>query len=202
MKKLISLALISAMLLTFTACDNKEKPSDNSQDGTPTGQQTENSEPVSIKVEPVPEDGWTMEELAKTICIDGKVISNPFKIESLGSDYSWLINDINLPRVVYNGKTIATISFVDESASEGELESVMSSNLLEDTDHLTINGIKLGSTREEAEAAFGKPIRELALSESTCWSYYKDAEKQSGRFLEVWIDHETDTVSLLIFHFV
>ena len=198
MKKLISLALISTMLLTFTACDKKENSSENSQSG-----QTGNSEPVSINVDPipVPEGGWTVETLSKTICIDGKVISNPFKIESLGSDYSLLISDINLPRVVYNGKAIATISFVDESASEGELESVMSSFLLEDTDHLTINGIKLGSTREEAEAAFGKPTREMELSENISWSYYEGGDQNTTRFFHVWIDRETDKVSLMTFYY-
>ena len=61
MKKLLSLILCGAMLLTLTACDSKGNSSDNSI--------VQNFDPV-----PVPEGGWTVEELVKTVYIDGKPI--------------------------------------------------------------------------------------------------------------------------------
>ena len=202
MKKLISLALISAMLLTFTACDKKENSSDTSTENSQSSQ-TSKSESSSTSSEPVSTSGsgWTMETLAKTICIDGKAISNPLTIDSLGKEYSLTYGEYNFPFISYRKKKIVSIRFKDESSEE--IDMVMTSwQSEEDSSYLSINGIKVGSTRAEAEAAFGKPTSEVELTENISWSYYESGKDESDRFLYIWIDRETDKVSLLAFYFV
>ena len=95
MKKLISLALVSTMLLTFTACDNKENPDISNNFSL------EIFEPI-----PVPEGGWTIETAAGVFCIDGKPIPYPLTVESLGKEYSIKKADTKIDEELESASTI------------------------------------------------------------------------------------------------
>lgn len=178
MKKLLYLALISAMLLTFTACDKKGNSSDTSTENSQSNQ-TSNSESSSTSSEPVstPGSGWTMEALAKTICVNGKNVSSPFTVDSLGSDYS-VKYDGSYPYLVYNKKQIALLKF-DEKATEKDdrqkkVDMISVFEEIENPALVSFNGVKYGSTIEEARLAIGEPTDET--SEYASWLLVEDGK--------------------------
>ena len=177
MKKLISLALISAMLLTFTACDKKENSSDTSTENSQSGQ-TSNSESSSTSSEPVstPGSGWTVEAAVNAFCIDGKPIPYPFTVDALGKEYSvkkdeTKISDDGLASTILykNGKPFLDLNFQGVK----NFKQLSSSNVkaigtywrpdISDEDYkyvmdsFSINGIRLGASHDEVIGAFGEP---------------------------------------------
>lgn len=72
---------------------------------------------INYETVPVPEGGWTVEELAKTIRINGKPVEIPFTVESLGEDYqlddnssSWDENKKTLTSsLLYKGDPFMTV---------------------------------------------------------------------------------------------
>ena len=206
MKKLLSLALISAMLLTFTACDKKENSSDTSTENSQSNQ-TSNSESSSSSSEPdstnvysipVPEGGWTFETAAGVFCLEGKPIPIPFTIDAvidkLGSDYrtfeySAFISEEGISTTdLFHGDdrilraTYYNIKEFDEipSAEAGGLDvSYKVGGELNKAARklVTFNGIKLGATKDEVLATFGEPSEYV----DETW-YYFDAETGDNCF--------------------
>ena len=188
MKKLLSLILCGAMLLTLTACDSKGNSSDNSI--------VQNFDPV-----PVPEGGWTMEALAKTICINGKAISNPLTIDSLGEGYSFVEDPY--PYLQYNGEKIALIRFENDSTNNDNIMKkvfmISVSNGLDNPTDISINGITFGSTQAEAELALGKPSVEEVSGDTLTWIFFEEGKDEDSNFLVLWI--EDGKISYFAFRF-
>ena len=110
MKKLISILSAMVVLLSMTACGKNGDESKNTTTTTTTSittTQSENEQP-EIKPLPVPEGGWTSEELAKTIRINGELISIPFTIDSLGEGYTYSEES---DCIEYNGTKKAFVVF-------------------------------------------------------------------------------------------
>ena len=190
MKKLLSLILCGAMLLTLTACEGKDNPSDNSV--------VENFEQVSV-----PEGGWTMEELAKTICINGTPIPIPLTVDSLGKEYK-LKYDSKVPFIMQKRDKVAMIHF-DENSTEKKdtlkpITVINTSNFSEELQYnnaFSVNGIKLGSTRDEARIAFGEPSHEEEGGYS--WIYFEDGKGEGDQFFTLVF--RDDRVTWIVFRF-
>lgn len=73
--------------LTFTGCQRGVVTSDSNINSLVSQSVSETSNEEPYKTVAVPEGGWTVEELAKTIRINGKPVEIPFTVESLGEDY-------------------------------------------------------------------------------------------------------------------
>ena len=195
MKKLLSLILCGAMLLTLTACDSKGNSSDNSI--------VQNFDPV-----PVPEGGWTLEELVKTICIDGKPIPDPFKVDALGKKYS-LGKDGETNSGAFlkrNNMEIAVILFTDSSNSDGRKKEIKNLLTLEKyneekfTNAITINGVGLGSSSADFRTNLGEFV---IIDQSIYDSGYTAEYYEDGRdmpILHVSFD-DYDRAHLLSFYF-
>lgn len=190
MKKLLSLILCGAMLLTLTACDSKGNSSDNSI--------VQPFDPV-----PVPEGGWTMEALAKTVCINGTPIPIPLTVDSLGDEYK-LKYDSKVPFIMQKKDKVAMIHF-DENSTEKKdtlkpITVINSSNLSDDLQYnnaFSVNGIRLGSTRDEARIAFGEPSHEEPDGYS--WIYFEDGKAEGDQFFTLVF--KDDKVKWIIFRF-
>ena len=197
MKKLLSLALISAMLLTFTACDKKENSSDTSTENSQSNQ-TSNSEPSSTNSEPVSASGsgWTAETAASVFCIDGKPIPYPFTIDALGSDYSIKKSDTEISDSgfcstnLYHGKDKIFILTYNNIKKYDDISSATPKSIstyYEGMDDLIIpvqqlisfNGIRLGASKEEVSSAFGEPNNDKS---DPRWTY-KDSNSEGNCIL-------------------
>ncbi|MCH5206139.1 MAG: hypothetical protein J1F09_04240 [Oscillospiraceae bacterium] len=213
MKKLISLALISAMLLTFTACDKKENSSDTSTENSQSNQ-TSNSESTSTSSEPVstPGSGWTYETAAGVFCLDGKPIPNPFTIDALGSDYSIKKSDTKIEdglcsTYLYHGKDkILYLVYYYNINKFDEVPSAKPSGITvlyeEDGKQneaarqlVSFNGIKFGATKDEVLAAFGEPYGDVGDS---VWAY---TDAGTGRGCIGFVFSEDGKVKTMILNF-
>ncbi|MCH5206102.1 MAG: hypothetical protein J1F09_04055 [Oscillospiraceae bacterium] len=190
MKKLLSLILCGAMLLTLTACDSKGNSSDNSI--------VQPFDPV-----PVPEGGWTMEALAKTICFNGTPIQIPLTVESLGKEYQ-LKYDSKVAFINQKKDKVALIVFDKDTAeTKDELKPISAigvhnvSDELKYNNALSVNGIRLGSTRDEARRAFGEPPYDES---GRIWAYFEDGKTEDDDFMTLWFD-DNDKVSWISFRF-
>ena len=190
MKKLLSLILCGAMLLTLTACDSKGNSSDNSI--------VQNFDPV-----PVPEGGWTMEALAKTICFNGTPIQIPLTVESLGKEYQ-LKYDSKVAFINQKKDKVALIVFdKDTVETKDELKPISAigvdnvSDELKYNNALSVNGIRLGSTKDEARRAFGEPPYDES---GRVWAYFEDGKTEDDNFMTLWFD-DNDKVSWISFRF-
>ncbi len=144
------------------------------------------SSSITYEIQSIPEGGWTVQELAKTIRINGNTIENPFTVDNLGEKYSF-VGDSTC--VEYNGIMSFVVAFTDESVDGNDrLKEVKKIGTVEDymdeefTNALTINGIGLGASREEAELAFGEP----SIVDGMSYKYCENMEDE--HFLLIWFD--------------
>lgn len=162
---LISIPLLTAVLLT-AGCAQAEKT-----DGQADISAVENME--EFEPLPIPEGGWTYEEVAKTVYINGKPISYPFTIESLGEGYSYKKKTTNidekglgLTTLYYENKPIATLKY--RSAGDVrhlERESVDKLFILDvddwndpcDYEMIKVNGVGVFDDVSAAKEAYGEP---------------------------------------------
>ncbi len=159
------LRLISILLLTaFFVCGTTGCVSN----GNPSAV-VDNFDPV-----PVPEGGWTIESIVRTICIDEKPIKFPFTINSLGKEFRTNKEDTQIfesgaaSTILYmDGMPIFTIEF-QNITSYNQIESTKplgfssyykdSNNIEENVRKVvSINGIQLGASKSDIESAFGHP---------------------------------------------
>ena len=173
MKKLISILSAMVVLLSMTACGKNGDESKNTTTTTTTSITTSQSENEQPEIEPlpVPEGGWTAEELAKTIRINGELISIPFTIDSLGEGYTIKEEDTQIfdsgacgTHLYYNDEAILTAEYVDIQSFDQIIskEPWALNTYWEDSlddyynDALTFNGIHLGATVDEVEEVYGE----------------------------------------------
>ncbi len=178
MKKLLSILITAAIACTLTACgnDNGEQVSE------------ETVAVTEMKTIEPPEDGWTLEELAESICINGQNFSYPCSIENLsqvnyGEDIK--INDDNtISAVLQYDETIAATVVLNNCESYSDIEphthinSFCSSTVLDiepnaNSKLLTVNGISTYMTKEQAISHLGIPDIDNDI-------YYTYVERKTG----------------------
>ena len=195
MKKLISILSAMVVLLSMTACGKNGDESKNTTTTTTTSITTTQSENEQPEIEPlpVPEGGWTAEELAKTIRINGELISIPFTIDSLGEGYTYSEEHYSIE---YNGDYLAMVTFVEGEEGEERFRKVKNIGTFENVTNnaLTINSIALGSRIEEAEEVFGVPTK----VNDNAYLYCENGKEES--YLVFQYD-ENKQISRIIFDF-
>ncbi len=151
MKRFLSVILTAAVLFTFSACDNSEEP-------------VTETYPI-----PVPPGGWTAEAFLKTIRIDEKPLPDPLTIEGLSSDIRKAdikIKDsgsasavITLENNVVLLLSYTNINSYNDISSAAPADVVIYSDDPEnaDTQVISLNGISLGASAKETQAALGTP---------------------------------------------
>jgi hypothetical protein len=192
-KRFHTVWLIVSASLAFTACLGPEGIDENEETpfstvitttlATETETETSISETVQFEPVPVPEGGWTGEELARTIRLNGVLIELPFTVESLGEQYrlqedgegmSWnesdqrlattlIYEDTHVAGVIIHGfeglnfdiaRTLEVESLFTIFGFEGEEIALHDE---EAATFFTINGVSRSTTRERIYAALGEP---------------------------------------------
>lgn len=161
-KFLILLPILSAVLMT-AGCAQEDKAPESA-----AAQSIAEFEPM-----PVPEGGWTYEEVAKTVYINGKQISFPFTVESLGEGYSIKKKTTEVEgtgdvwTTLYYKKTPVCSLCYDDLNSPDDLESKNVSRIgIVDVDNfdnecsyemVKVNGIELFADSSVVKDLFGEP---------------------------------------------
>ena len=163
--KLVALLMTLSLLISITGCDETiNVPSDSESKITEAE--------ANYEVIPVPEGGWTREELARTIRFNGVPIEYPFTVESLGDDFQ-LSGDGSMMTVegveslstdlLYKGEVFASVVIRGEGAFEHstiarELQIEKITVLDVDSNGIvTINGVAIKSTWEHIIVNWGEP---------------------------------------------
>ena len=163
---------------------------------------------INYETVPVPEGGWTVEELAKTIRINGKPVEIPFTVESLGEDYqlddnssSWDENKKTLTSsLLYKGDPFMTVYISNIQSSNlnaaKSLEvvrlGVLNSDNIDLNEITIINGIHIGSTDEYVKAVLGEPSEVDGNN-----LIYKD--KNNKRNIAIfWIDENSNVRNIFL----
>ena len=130
---------------------------------------------------PVPEDGWTAEDINKILYINGKPISLPCTIAELGEGFEWAPeepqayeeDETSLVLMNYNGSRFALVNVYAKNQSELETAKIVGWNFYgSETSSMYINGITIDSTYDDVLEAFGTPTEETK-SDSLNVVHYK-----------------------------
>ncbi|MDE6520825.1 MAG: hypothetical protein K2K91_10300 [Ruminococcus sp.] len=154
MKKFFSVLLCTTMLMcSATGCGTDNKPSVDSK--------VEQSPSIEYETIEPPESGWTVESIASTIRLCGKPIELPFTVGSLGEGFEF-VDDTGC--VLYNGHPAFVAAFVNSNKSGDRYSTTVrrlgtfERYLDEDfRNYFVINGVGIGSSKEDVIAAFGEP---------------------------------------------
>lgn len=176
--KLTALLLTIGLLFSMTGC------------GENTGNQGDSSSTESVinyEVVPVPEGGWTREELARTIRFNGVPIELPFTAKSLSDKFklevgSWHENSATI-EVYHNENLIAGLG-VDGVPEMHNSESAMMASVVrhiatvafvEPTNRVvTINNVSLDATEEYIRNVLGEPSEVEGDDKENCKLIYND----------------------------
>ena len=178
--KPFALLLAAVLLCGMSGCSknegevSKQESSLGDSQNISSDNSIEDFEPV-----PVPEGGWTIETAAETFFINNKPISYPFAIDSLGKEF--VINDKDT--IIDDSGHCSTFVYCNDEIVFGatyerinNTEDILSANpkgISISTDentnpNVSLNGVTLGASRDEVEAALGKPQND---QNDPLWAY-------------------------------
>ena len=179
MKKAFIMLLAAVMLISaLPGCGSKvssdgsvpEAESSAAEEADPvksTDEVTEDTEYVTV---PVPEGGWTTEEIMDVTYLCGRRLVHPLSMDDLGEGFSLKNYDriASKERLVpaslcYKGKQLANATVVKVNGKRMIYNVVLFPDVCKVTytEPFIINGVGMYDTMEEVEAALGEP-------------YYKD----------------------------
>lgn len=173
MKRKILAFLCITVVMSFAAgCKSDKKSS--------VDPKVEQSQSIEYETIDPPEDGWTVESIASTIRLCGKPIELPFTVSSLGEGFEFVDNT---GCVLYNGHPAFVAAFINNDKS-GDLYStpirkIGNSEYYSDEDfrnYFIINGVGIGSSKEDVIAAFGQPD----FQTDTAYEYYSNHVKSEN----------------------
>lgn len=153
-KKIFSVLLSITMLMcSATGCGIEDKSSGDST--------VEQSQSIEYETIAPPEGGWTVESIASTIRLCGQPIELPFTVGSLGEGFEF-VEDTGC--VLYNGHPAFVAAFINNDKSGDRFSTTVrrlgTYEQLSDEDfqnYFVINGVGIGSSKEDVIAAFGEP---------------------------------------------
>lgn len=178
--------ILAAVLLT-AGCAQAEKTD---------GQADKAAEESIVEFEPVPrpEGVWTFEEIAKTVYINGKQISYPFTIESLGEGYSYKkktteIDDggMGVTTLYYNKTPVCTLGYSAAGDPRHLEREVVDQIFINETDEwdnkcdhemIKTNGVGLFDDVSAAKEVFGEPDNQTESGGIIV--YYSDVEHRNS----------------------
>jgi hypothetical protein len=191
--------LIFAMLVSGCNSKKSSKTAPNINDSQSN---TQTNTTINYQILPVPEEGWTGEEVATTLYINGHQFTYPFSIESLGENYTLNETESNLldnglcgVKLNYNGdfvdflslnySNIQSLEEVNDKTPNG-INVNFSGSSLSSEDIIVFNNIRIGSTlptKEEIEKSFG-----VAPKGDTNTLFYPDKNRTDKNCLGFWFD--------------
>ena len=199
--------LTAVMLLGLAGCDKSENPVSVPKSSSGDSQNISSDRPIEdFKPVPVPEGGWTVESLAKTIRINGEPLPEPFTVDNLGEGYStYLTSDGAAGYLRYENKDIAMFVYKkDENGKpyNGEIAHLQLYNS-ESADIITINGVGIGSSSDEVKKYLGDYVIPNGESELNGY-YFANNEWDDNWWDNGWILYvlfDADKVELMRFDF-
>lgn len=161
MKKILLLALTAAMLTGLTACAAPE-------DTLPV--------PDTYETVSAPEGGWTAEELAPVMYINGCQLEYPLTLNTFGDQYTYpkYLLETNADGKTYGALTRLTeyTAHISFDSSVKSAEDVTANSPIDSIavfaddlgENFALNGLNFGCTADEAAAVLGQPdyIQEFA----------------------------------------
>lgn len=192
MKKQVFINVLCILIAAgaLSGCEKKENVSDVSSSESKV---VTNSDTSSDGIS----EGFDWETVKKDITLDGMKIDFPFSVNDLGEGYE-------IPRIVddlmgenscfgtvekqgeYTSEDICEV-FFDNMKSDEYNDDVKCSSIAF-ADSLTVQGIKIGSSIEEAEKIFGTPYKTDSVTK-----YY--LSKSGKERIELYYDSETNKVT-------
>ena len=192
-KKLLAIFLAISIVLSFSACKGEQ---DNSDSSTAEETTTLSETTAEMKTIEPPADGWTPELLNQVMYLNGKPFSLPCTLKDLGEGYSFSkdVSDNNDGTgscdLLYNNEKVSYIFFNNYSQSKGatndSIITVMSFDrrtlIIDfkngfDVKKCSINGIFLGSTKEEVNRQMGDANLNI-WGDALYGYYYNDKERE------------------------
>lgn len=121
-----------------------------------------------------------------TLLMNGKAISAPVTIESLGKDYSLDAGVI----LSYKGEFAAGVKFDENSAEQDELkkpiQALVRNPMCSSKTRFSVGGIEQGDNDEDVLSVYGEPTyKEESLH---MWTYCKDGKAED----DYWLGFEFD----------
>lgn len=171
-KKIVAIGAI-VLALFLSGC---QPSSDESMQNSTTSQTTSQTATLNSAYEatPIPEGGWTVEELAKTIRINGKPVEIPFTIDGLGENYKindkytfWKDDETTVTITVMYHNIDFMVAYITDIENK-DINTLTSKDITRFTINdiafnsealkiISINGIVVSSTKEEVIYALGEP---------------------------------------------
>lgn len=192
MKKQVFINVLCILIAAgaLSGCEKKENVSDvSSSESIVVTNSDTSSDGMS--------EGFDWETVKKDITLDGMKIDFPFSVNDLGEGYEipYVTDDLMGENSCfgtvekqgeYTSETICTV-FFDEIKSDKYNDDVKCSSIAF-ADSLTVQGIKIGSSIEDAEKLFGKPNKSDDVTK-----YY--LSKSGKERIELYYDSETNKVT-------
>ncbi len=174
--KLIFTLLTALLMCGITGCSSKENPSSI----------VDNFDPV-----PVPEGGWTVESLSKTIRINGKALPEPFTVENLGKQYSVKLSPNGEAGYLrFENKDIAMVVFSKEDQGDNyrsrEITHLVLNNPVA-ADIITINGVGITASSDNVRRCLGDYIVPSENESKLCGYYFSNNEWDDNWWNNAWI---------------
>ena len=174
LKRLLVMSMVALSIL-MVGCQNDGDSSDTvSTSSQSVSESMDNN--INYETVPVPEKGWTAEELAKTIRINGKPIEMPFTIDSLGDKYLANEEETHFSEnggagtiVYYDNVPLLTINYENlNNYSEIKSKEAYAFSTYHPNDEnyellnklITINGVKIGASKSEVISILGEADKE------------------------------------------
>ena len=191
-QKLFAILLAISMALSISACGEKKNNGDSS---TAEGTTTKSETTAEMKTIEPPADGWTPELLNQVMYLNGKPFSLPCSLEDLGEGYSFSkdVSDWNDGtggcELLYNKEIVASVLINNYSDSKGvsddsKIIRIMITKQITDKikkgfdiQKCSVNGVFLGSTREEVLKRFGSNYNDEWSGEEGFLYNYKNTDK-------------------------
>lgn len=145
---------------------------------------------------PVPEGGWTVETLSKTIRINGKALPEPFTVQNLGKEYSVKLSSTgNVGNLRFRNKDIAVVIFSKDEEGDYQ-ERTITHMLLNDptvADIITVNGVGIGSSSYDIKNNLGEyfvpPLTESNDHSGFSGLYYNNNAWDDSAWDDGWGDN-------------
>ena len=150
------------------------------------------------KTVPVPEGGWTADELAAQVYIGDKSVGFPCSLDELreqfeAEDASRIMGDSfkNCWFLRYNGESVGSVTDSDGDGNIEQLDLLGSDKL--NSSPVTVNGVGLGSSEKELSERLGGKIGHTVTEGETVFSL----SISTGRLLLTVSGNEKNGVKLI-----
>ena len=180
-RKLNVLFITCVLLVAMAGCSST---TNNSNDSMLSSESTQFEVNSHYEIIDVPEDGWTIEELAKAIRLNGKSIEMPFILDNLGDAFDIDETTITFSsdskkasgNLTYNKEIVGAFSVevdnIDELGQGKILILAFKPFKVDYSSLVYINGVTIGSGYDDVLEYLGKPT-EITDANKNYYMHYR-----------------------------